>query len=99
MTSLSLSLSGSVVVKNLPANARGMGLIPGSERSPGEGHGNPLQHSCLENPIDRGAWWSTVRGVAKSQTERLTVFTVFDAKHLLLILNSSGMACPTLTFS
>ena len=44
------------------------GLIPGLGRSPGEGHGNPLQHSCLENPMDRGAWGATVHGVAKSQT-------------------------------
>ena len=46
-----------------------MGLIPRLERSPGEGHGNPLQYSCLENPMDRGAWWPTVHGVAKSQTQ------------------------------
>ena len=45
-----------------------MGLIPGSGRSPGGGHGNPLQYSCLENPMDRGAWWATVQRVAKSQT-------------------------------
>ena len=44
------------------------GSIPGSGRSPGGGNGNPLQYSCLENPIDRGAWWVTVHGVAKSQT-------------------------------
>ena len=43
------------------------GSIPGLGRSPAEGHGNPLQYSCLENPMDRGAWWATVRGVAKSQ--------------------------------
>ena len=42
--------------------------IPGSGRSPGEGNGNPLQHSCLENPMDGGAWWATVHGVTKSQT-------------------------------
>ena len=51
-----------LVVKNLPANAgdvRDAGLIPGSERSPGGGHGNPLQHFCLANPIDREAWWAT----------------------------------------
>ena len=42
--------------------------IPGSGRSPGEGHGNPLQYSCLENPMDRGAWQATVHGVIKSQT-------------------------------
>ena len=49
-------------------NAGDWGSIPGSGRSPGEGNGNPLQHSCLENPMDRGAWWTTVRGVAKSRT-------------------------------
>ena len=41
------------------------GSIPGSERSPGGGHGNPLRYSCLENPMNRGAWWATVHGVAK----------------------------------
>ena len=59
------------MVKNLPANSgdsRDEGLNPGSGRSPGEGNGNPLQYSCLENPMDRGAWWATVHGVAKSQT-------------------------------
>ena len=45
---------------------RDAGLIPGSRRSPGEGNGNPLQYSCLENPMDRGAWWATVQGAAKS---------------------------------
>ena len=49
------------VVKNPPANARDVGLIPGLERSPGEGSDNPLQYSCLGNPMDRGAWWATVR--------------------------------------
>ena len=44
------------------------GLIPGSVRFPGGGHGNSLQCSCLENPMDRGAWWVTVHGIAKSQT-------------------------------
>ena len=48
--------------------------IPGSERSPGEGNGIPLQYSCLENPVDGGAWWATVHGVAKSQTQ-LSDFT------------------------
>ena len=48
------------------------GLISESGRSPGEGNGNPLQYSCLENPMDRGAWWPTVHGVAKDKTERLT---------------------------
>ena len=49
-------------------NAGDLGLIPGWGRSPGEGNGNPLQYSFLENPMDRGAWWATVHGVAKSQT-------------------------------
>ena len=52
-------------LKNPPANSGDVGSIPGSGRSPGEGNGNPLQYSCLENPMDRGAWWATVHGVAK----------------------------------
>ena len=58
-------------VKNLPANAGDTGdldLIPGLGRSSGEGNGNPFQYSCLGNPMDRGAWWSTVHGVTKSPT-------------------------------
>ena len=54
------------MVKNLPANAGNEGLIPGSGRSSGEGNGNPFQYSCLENPMDRGAWWATVHGVTKA---------------------------------
>ena len=60
---------GAQLVKNPPANAgdaRDLSSIPGSGRSPGEGNSNPLQYSCLENSIDRGAWWATVHGVAKS---------------------------------
>ena len=56
------------MVKNLPPNvgdARDVGLIPGTGRSPGEGNGNPCKYSCLENPMDRGDWWSTVHGVVK----------------------------------
>jgi len=49
-------------------NTGDLGSIPGLGRSPGEGNGNPLQYSCLENPMDGGAWWATVHGVAKSQT-------------------------------
>ena len=58
------------MVKNPPADAgdtRDVGLIPGSGRSLGEGHDNPPQYSCLENPMDRGVWWATVNRVAKSQ--------------------------------
>ena len=51
--------------KNPPANAEDKGSIPGLRRSPGEGNGNPLQYSCLGNPIDRGAWQATVHGVTK----------------------------------
>ena len=57
-----------LLVKNLPANAgdtRNTGLIPGSERSPGEGNGKPFQYSCLRNPMDDGAWQGTEHGVAK----------------------------------
>ena len=60
-----------LVVNNMPANAgdvRDTGSVLGSGRSPGEGHGNPLQYSCLENPMDRGAWRATVHRVTKSQT-------------------------------
>ena len=56
---------GRSVVKNPPASAGDSGSIPGSERSLGEGNGNPLQYSCLGNPLDRGAWRATVHGVAK----------------------------------
>ena len=55
-------------VNNLPASARDPALILGSERSPGEGNGNPLQYYCLENSMDRGAWQATVRGVTKNWT-------------------------------
>ena len=57
---------GGSVVKNPPPNAGDMGLIPGSGRFPAGGNGNPLQHSWLENPMDRGAWWALVHRVAKS---------------------------------
>ena len=59
---------GGSEVKVSACNAGDLGSIPGLGRSPGEGNGNPLQYSCLENPMDRGAWWATVHGVAKSQT-------------------------------
>jgi len=59
------------VVKNPPANAgdaRDLGSVPVSGRSPGEGNGNPLQYSCLKNAMNRGAWWATVHGSQKGQT-------------------------------
>jgi len=58
------------MLKNLPANAGDVGSVPGLGRSPGEGNGNPLQYTCLENPMDRGVWWATVHGVAKSWTQQ-----------------------------
>ena len=63
-----LGFPGSSVVKNSPAMQETRCLIPGSERPPGVGHGSPIQYSCLENPMDRGAWRDTVHGVTKSRT-------------------------------
>ena len=64
-----------MVVLAVPANAedtKEAGLTPGSGRSPGKGNGNPLQYSCLENPMDGGAWWAAVPGVAESHTTEAT---------------------------
>ena len=58
------------------------GLIPGSGRPPGEGNGYPLQYSCLENPVDKGAWWATTHGAAKSQTQ-------LRDYHILIYVNES----------
>ena len=63
--SLMMGLPGGSVVKNLPSNAGNLGSISGLGRCPGEGNGYPLQYSCLENPMNRGAWQATVHGVAK----------------------------------
>ena len=67
-----MGFSGSTVVKNLPANAEDLKSIPGLGRSPGEGDGNPIQYSCLGNPMDRGAWRASVHEVAKSQKQQST---------------------------
>ena len=64
-----MGFPGGSEVKASACNAGDLSLIPGSGRSPGEGNGNPLQYSCLESPMDRGAWWAIVHGVAKSQKE------------------------------
>ena len=66
-------------VKESARNAGDPGSIPGSGRSSGEGNGNPLQYSCLGNPMDTGAWWPTVHGVAKSRT-RLSDFASLETK-------------------
>ena len=72
----SLGFPGGSDGRESACNVGDLGLIPGSGRSPGERHGNPLQYSCLGNPTDRGAWWATVHGVTESDmTERLTHFT------------------------
>ena len=84
------------VVKNPPANARDLGSIPGSERSPGGGHGNPLQYSCLENLMDRGAWWVTIHMAAQSWTclKRLsTSATMFSWRKADFTLYVTSLGC------
>ena len=66
------------MVKNPLANAGNVGLIPGSGRSPGEGNGNPLQNSCVENSMDRGAWLATVHGFSKSRTRLMTNINLYQ---------------------
>ena len=65
-----MDFTGGSVLKNPPANAGDTVLVPESGRSPGEGNGNSLQYSCLENSVDRGAWWAIGHGVTKSWTQR-----------------------------
>ena len=81
-------------------NARDQGLIPGSGRSPGEGNGNPLQYSCLENPMDRGDWLAIVHGVAKSQT-RLNdftfIFTFFQLQTSCLFYSTRQLLLKVIT--
>ena len=93
---------GGAVVNNPPANAedrRDTGSIPGSGRSPGGGHGHPLQCSCLENPMGRGAWWAAVHRVAQSRT-RLKQFNTHTHTHACInmphfIYHSSGKQLQT----
>ena len=81
---------GGSVDKESACNAQDLGLIPGSGRSLGEENGNPLQYSCLENPMDRGAWWATVHGVARSRTQLSVTFNfqclpeAYDKTRILL---------------
>ena len=65
------------MVKNLPANAEDAGSTPESERFPRGGNGNPLQYSCLGNPIDKEAWWFTIHGVAMNQTQPVSLKTIY----------------------
>ena len=92
-----MGFPGGSEVKASACNVGDLGLIPGLGRSPGEGNGNPLKYSCLENPMDRGAWWATVYGVAKSRTRLsdftyvvkvLILFLLYIFPHLIFIFNS-----------
>ena len=76
-----LGFPGGSEVKASACNAGDPGSIPGSGRSPGEGNGNPLQYSCLENPMDRGAWWATVHGFAEIRIQ-LSNFTFYSTLNL-----------------
>ena len=80
-------MPGGSEVKASACNVGDLGLIPESGRSPGEGNVNPLQYSCLENPMHGGAWWATVHGVAKSQT-RLSNFTFTFNENLIYLIIS-----------
>ena len=71
-TSIHWSFRGVSDGKESPCNAGDPGSVPGLGESPGEGNGNPLQYTCLENPMDRGAWWATVHGVAELDTTELS---------------------------
>ena len=88
------------MVKNLPANAGGArdtGSISGLGRSPGEGNGNPLQYSCLENSVNRGAWHAIAHGVTKSRTQVSTYTLIFFYfLHLLLVGGLVTKSRPTL---
>ena len=68
-SAIGIGFPGGSEVKVSASNMGDLGPIPGSGRSPGGGNGNPLEYSCLENPMDGGAWWTVVHGVAKSQTQ------------------------------
>ena len=83
MVKCTLGFQVAQTVKNLPAEREKPSFIPGSERSPGEGNGNPFQYFCLENPMDRGAWHATVHGVSKSQA-RLTIQTTHSITLVVL---------------
>ena len=82
--------------KESACNAEDWGFIPGSGRSPGEGNGNPFQYSCLGNPMDRGVWWATVHGVAKSWSDWATNTFTSLVKGVLVQVSSVTQSCLTL---
>ena len=79
-----MDFSGGSDGKASAYNAGDPGSIPGLGRSPGEGNGNPFQYSCLENPMDGGAWWATVHGIAKSRTQ----LNDFTSLHFIIKINN-----------
>ena len=86
------------VVKNLPVNAgviRDTGSLPGSGRPPGEGHGNPLQYSCLEKAMNRGVCWGTVHGVTKSRTPLTRLSTHADEEEMKITDNKERQVWTT----
>ena len=97
-----LALQEALVVKNPPTNAgdiRNTGSTPGSGRSSGGGCGNPLQYSCLENPLDRRAWWATVHGISKSQTQLkwLSTYTQHQEKSEIFWYLAMTVTCLSMT--
>jgi len=84
---------GSSDSKESACNTGDMGLILGLERSPGEGNGYPLQYSCLENSMDRGAWQATVHGIAKSWTQLILSFSHVATDDAVLLLGSLHHVC------
>ena len=91
--SLSIQFMSLHEVKASACNAGDLGSIPGLGRSPGEGNGNPLQYSCLENPMDGGAWWATVHGVAKSWTRLSESLVVVVVVVVVLLLRFGAKFC------
>ena len=89
-TRLSHRTKMALVLKNPPTNAGDTGSIPGSGRSPGEGNGNPLQYSSLENPVDRGAWRATVHGVAERQTQQRFLLHISEVVGPKLCISSAS---------
>ena len=79
--------------KEAACNTGDLGLIPGSRRSPGKGNGNPLQHSCLENPMDRGAWWATVHGVTTVGHDLMTKTHTHTPIPSLILFIRQGPDC------